>query len=94
MQRIKQIVEMELWSRRLLKEFCQMLLSESYSPQQPDMVWDYPLYWTGTERRGNMLFCEVAVNGKHMENFGAFCEDRFMQQSLDDAYEEDDSRSS
>ena len=55
-QRIKQIVEVELWSRRLLKEFCQMLLSESYRPQQPDMMWDYPLYWTGTERRGYTLF--------------------------------------
>ena len=66
--RALQMQEVALFDVVVFKEYLKTHLSSLY-PNQPDMCWDYPAWWTRNERHGFSVF-------------GTFVEQWFLQQGL------------
>jgi hypothetical protein len=52
-QRALQMQEVALFDAVVFKEYLKIHLSSLY-PGQPDMCWDYPAWWTRSERPGHV----------------------------------------
>ena len=66
--RALQMQEVALFDVVVFKEYLKTHLSSLY-PNQPDMCWDYPAWWTRNERHGFSVF-------------GTFVEQWFLQEGL------------
>lgn len=51
-------------------------------PGQPDMMWDYPAFWTQNERHGFTVFCDIIIRGMYLNNWGTFVEQWFIYEDL------------
>ena len=65
----------------VLIEYCKVHLMTLY-PGQPDMIWDCAGWWGPEDIHGFSVFKEWIMEGKYMENFGPFCEQWLIHQSL------------
>ena len=70
-------MEVQIFPETTLNEYCKVHLMGL-----PDMFWDYCGWWTPTETHGFSVFKELVIEGKHMENFGSFCEQWFLNENL------------
>ena len=43
-------------------------------PGQPDLGFDYPLWWNRDEQHENQVFNDIVIHKKHQEHWGSFCE--------------------
>ena len=77
-ERANRIWEVGLFENHMFKEYCKVHLMTLF-PQQPDMMWDYSGWWTRSERHGYSVFKDIVVKGEHLNNFGSFCEQWFIQ---------------
>jgi hypothetical protein len=48
-------------------------------PNQPDMIWDYPLWWDHRQQHEYRVFQDIVIEG-YLDCFGSFCEQWFIQQ--------------
>ena len=77
-QRVRRIKEVGLFVDFILVEYCQTYLMTLF-PNQPDLTWDFAGWWAPNDVHGYSVFLDIVVEGKHMDNFGAFCEQWFTQ---------------
>ena len=66
-----------MFPEQLYREYLKMHMTVLY-PNQPDMLWDYPMFWSGRDNNGFSVFCSIVVDGQHQNNWGAFCEQWFI----------------
>ena len=77
-QRVRRIKEVGLFVDFILVEYCQSHLMTLF-PNQPDLTWDFAGWWAPNDAHGYTVFLDIVVEGKHMDNFGAFVEHWFAQ---------------
>ena len=80
-RRALQMQEVALFDVVVFKEYLKTHLSSLY-PNQPDMCWDYPAWWTRNERHGFSVFMDILVRGMYLDSWGTFVEQWFLQQGL------------
>ena len=72
-ERALQMQEVALLDAVIFKEYLKVHLSSLY-PNQPDMCWDYPAWWTRNERHGFTVFSDILIRGMYLQNWGSFVE--------------------
>jgi hypothetical protein len=65
----------------LFKPFAQNLW-DSVPWTRQDMLWDYPAFWTGNERHGFIVFCDIITRGMYLNNWGSFVEQWFILENF------------
>jgi hypothetical protein len=78
-QRAEKIREMELFSEQKLKEFilCHLMV---LFPGQPDLTYDFPLWWNRQDQYEYAVFNDIVIHKKHQETWSSFCEQWFVNQ--------------
>ena len=87
-QRVERIHEVRIFNEYILIEYCKCHLMELF-PGQPDISWDYAGWWNPRDIHGYTVFNDIVIRGKHMENFGAFCEQWFTHTDPSLVYPQD-----
>ena len=77
--RAQQVREVALFSVQNLREFYLSHLMVLY-PNQPDIHWDYPLWWNRETQHEYRVFQDIIIDGKYLDCFGSFCEQWFIHQ--------------
>lgn len=60
--RAQRIIDGFVFSESNLDEFLKMRIMDLY-PRQPDLAWDYPLYWDAQTLGGYRIFRRILVDG-------------------------------
>jgi len=76
--RVQRVREVNLFSsEQILREYMKMHLMNLF-PNQPDLFWDYPMFWSQRELHGYQVFREIVVDGKYQNSWGSFVEQWFV----------------
>lgn len=78
-ERAERVREVALFEEHMFREYCKVHLMTLFPQQQPDMMWDYAAWWARSERHGYSVFKDIVIKGEHLNNFGSFCEQWFIQ---------------
>ena len=78
-ERALRVQQVGLFNSTVFQEYLKVHLMTLY-PNQPDMQWDFPMFWTQNERRGFTTFCDIITRGIYLNNWGSFVEQWFIQE--------------
>ena len=72
-ERARRVQQVGMFPSTVFQEYMKIYLMTLY-PGQPDMMWDYPAFWTQNERHGFTVFWDIIIRGMYLRNWGTFVE--------------------